>query len=57
MHLEDLIDFLQKLVWLIGFELNRSRDIMGRDIKKNSESTKEYGNPVLFNVDLLTMVA
>ena len=57
MHLEDLIDFLQKLVWLIGFELNRSWDIMGRDIKKNSESTKEYGNPVLFNVDLLTMVA
>ena len=51
MHMEDLTGFLQRMVWLIGFELNRSGDIVGRNIqkkKKNAELTKKYGSPVVF---------
>ena len=45
------------MVWLIGFELNRSGDIVGRNIKKIAESTKESRNPVFLNVDIFLMVA
>ena len=50
------IDFLQKMLWLIVFGLNCSGDIRG--INRNiSESTKEYQNPLILNVEILLMVA
>ena len=49
------------MVFLIGFGLNCSRDIMARNIeeekKKNAEPTKEYQNPVFLNVDILLIAA
>ena len=55
--MEDLIKFLQKMVWLIGFGLNCWWDIVDKYQKKISESTKEYQNPVVLNVEILLMVA
>ena len=36
-HVEDLIEFLQKMVCLIGFGRNCSWDIVGRNIKENKK--------------------
>ena len=45
------IEFFQKMVWLIVFGLNCLGDIRGINIRKISQSTKEYRNPLILNLD------
>ena len=54
--MEDLVEFLQKMVWLRGIGFNCSWDIVEK-YQKNGESTKEYQNPGFLNVEILLMVA
>ena len=51
------IEFFQKMVWLIVFGHNCSGDNRGINIRKISESTKEYRNPLILNLEILLGVA
>ena len=54
--MENRIKFLEKIIWLIGFGLN-VREMFWINMKKSSESTKKYQNPLFLNLEIWLMVA
>ena len=56
MHLKELIEFFQKIVWLIGFGVT-VREILRIENKKAAESRKKYLNLVFLKVNVLLMVS
>ena len=57
MRLKDLLEFFQKIVWLIGFGVT-VREISRMEVKKTVEFAKKTKkNTVFLRIDILLIVA
>ena len=49
MHVKDLTEFFQKMIWLICFGVSIREILREKYIKKALSPEKKYCNPVFFN--------